>query len=135
MGGGGGARMAPGGPRPAVLPATPAMPSAARPGAAATPSMAASISGPGLDTIATAAAPAAERHQRDLEAAQRAGTPTAGGATKPATVVKTERRLGRNDPCPQDSGRKYKKCCNRPDGTCTGEGLTRAPSPDDGTEG
>jgi hypothetical protein len=93
------------------------------------------ISGPGLDTIAMAAAPAAERHQRDLEAAQRAGTPTAGGGTaKASTVVKSERRFGRNDPCPQNSGRKYKKCCNRPDGTCTGEGLSKAPPPDDDSD-
>jgi preprotein translocase subunit SecA len=125
-------------PRPAARPAPMSAAPAAGPMAAA-PAPAAmaggSISGPGLDVLATAAAPAAERHQRDLEAAQRAGTPGAGAAAaKPSTVVKTERRLGRNDPCPQNSGRKYKKCCNRPDGTCTGEGLTRAPSPDDGTD-
>jgi hypothetical protein len=124
-----------------AAPAAPApAPQQARPLAApapsTVPSAAGSISGPGLDTIATATAPAAERHQRDLEAANRAGTPSAGNgpAARPATVVKSERRFGRNDPCPQNSGRKYKKCCNRPDGTCTGEGLNKAPSPDDNTD-
>jgi SWIM/SEC-C metal-binding protein len=27
------------------------------------------------------------------------------------TVVHTKPRIGRNDPCPCGSGRKYKKCC------------------------
>ena len=71
-------------------------------------------------------APAAsERSRRDLEAAQRAGTGVAAEQTKAQPVVKSETRLGRNDPCPQGSGAKYKKCCNRPDGACTGEGLKR----------
>jgi preprotein translocase subunit SecA len=31
----------------------------------------------------------------------------------PDTVVREERRIGRNDPCPCGSGKKYKKCCSR----------------------
>ena len=27
------------------------------------------------------------------------------------TVVNTERKIGRNDPCPCGSGKKYKNCC------------------------
>jgi len=27
------------------------------------------------------------------------------------TIVKTEPTIGRNDPCPCGSGKKYKKCC------------------------
>jgi len=27
--------------------------------------------------------------------------------------VKTEPEIGRNDPCPCGSGKKYKKCCGR----------------------
>jgi hypothetical protein len=30
---------------------------------------------------------------------------------KPAPIVRTEIRVGRNDPCPCGSGRKFKKCC------------------------
>jgi len=30
---------------------------------------------------------------------------------KPATYVKTGPDVGRNDPCPCGSGKKYKKCC------------------------
>jgi len=87
------------------------------------------IAGPGLEMLSVpAAAPASERQQRDLEAAQKAGTdPNA----KSAPVTKGDKRLGRNDPCPHGSGRKYKKCCNRPDGVCTGEGLSKAPAADD----
>lgn len=33
-------------------------------------------------------------------------------AEKPATV-RTERKVGRNDPCPCGSGKKYKKCCGK----------------------
>jgi len=29
----------------------------------------------------------------------------------PTTVVRTEAKVGRNDPCPCGSGKKYKKCC------------------------
>ena len=29
----------------------------------------------------------------------------------PAPIVNAERKVGRNDPCPCGSGRKYKKCC------------------------
>jgi len=27
------------------------------------------------------------------------------------TIVRTEKKIGRNDPCPCGSGKKYKKCC------------------------
>lgn len=29
------------------------------------------------------------------------------------TIVRTEEKVGRNDPCPCGSGKKYKKCCGR----------------------
>jgi hypothetical protein len=84
------------------------------------------IAGPGLDagpsrTMGTAATPMSERSQRDLEAAQRAGT--TGTESKAAPVVRSEKRYGRNDPCPMGCGRKYKKCCNKADGTCDGSGM------------
>ncbi len=35
-----------------------------------------------------------------------------GGETEtPATVRRTEKKVGRNEPCPCGSGKKYKKCC------------------------
>ena len=33
------------------------------------------------------------------------------GAPKPETYVKTGPDVGRNDPCPCGSGKKFKKCC------------------------
>jgi preprotein translocase subunit SecA len=88
---------------------------------------------PAAGMITTDAAPMSRQAQRDLEAAQRAGTdPNA----KQAPVVKSGERFGRNDPCPMGCGRKYKKCCNKPDGSCDGTGMN-APSsatPDDDEE-
>jgi preprotein translocase subunit SecA len=37
--------------------------------------------------------------------------PNAAPAGKPATVRKDGPKVGRNDPCPCGSGKKYKKCC------------------------
>jgi preprotein translocase subunit SecA len=36
--------------------------------------------------------------------------PTPAGKRQP---VKVEHQVGRNDPCPCGSGKKYKKCCGR----------------------
>jgi SEC-C motif-containing protein len=33
------------------------------------------------------------------------------GEIVPTTVVRTSPKVGRNDPCPCGSGKKYKKCC------------------------
>ena len=33
------------------------------------------------------------------------------GAVKIKTIVREAARVGRNDPCPCGSGKKYKKCC------------------------
>ncbi|MBI9101968.1 MAG: YchJ family protein [Spirochaetales bacterium] len=33
------------------------------------------------------------------------------GKVVPVTVVRSEAKVGRNDPCPCGSGKKYKKCC------------------------
>jgi preprotein translocase subunit SecA len=88
------------------------------------------ISGPGLEVAPSA--PPSDRAQRDLDAAQRAGT---NGASKlqAQPTVKRDKTYGRNDTCPQGCGRKYKKCCNRADGICDGSGKAKgASSPDDG---
>ncbi|MCI8332720.1 MAG: preprotein translocase subunit SecA [Clostridiales bacterium] len=37
----------------------------------------------------------------------------AGGEKKKQTPVKAEQKVGRNDPCPCGSGKKYKKCCGQ----------------------
>ncbi len=36
---------------------------------------------------------------------------------KPATVVRSHPKIGRNDPCHCGSGKKYKKCCDSAPGT------------------
>jgi len=38
--------------------------------------------------------------------------PADGGSSRPKTVKK-DRKVGRNDPCPCGSGKKYKKCCGK----------------------
>ena len=34
-----------------------------------------------------------------------------GDMVKPKPVVRDKPKVGRNEPCPCGSGRKYKKCC------------------------
>jgi preprotein translocase subunit SecA len=46
------------------------------------------------------------KKQRELAAASRQG----GGEAAPATQRRTGDKVGRNDPCPCGSGKKYKKC-------------------------
>ncbi len=46
------------------------------------------------------------QRQRNL----RFSTPHAAGPTLPRTVVRDGKKVGRNDPCPCGSGKKYKKC-------------------------
>lgn len=36
---------------------------------------------------------------------------TDGHAVAPKTIVRSEPKVGRNDPCPCGSGKKFKKCC------------------------
>ena len=37
----------------------------------------------------------------------------AGGALKQKTIVRTQPKVGRNDPCPCGSGKKYTNCCGK----------------------
>ncbi len=39
--------------------------------------------------------------------------PAEGEAPKGSKTVKKDRKVGRNDPCPCGSGKKYKKCCGK----------------------
>ena len=48
------------------------------------------------------------RKRRELEQARMAG---AGDRQPVQRVVRTSAKIGRNDPCPCGSGKKYKKCC------------------------
>jgi preprotein translocase subunit SecA len=48
------------------------------------------------------------RKKRELEQARMAG---ATNGNKPQQVVRGSAKIGRNDPCPCGSGKKYKKCC------------------------
>lgn len=38
---------------------------------------------------------------------------SSGGDSKPKTVRRQAEKIGRNDPCPCGSGKKYKKCCGK----------------------
>ncbi|NOZ77715.1 MAG: preprotein translocase subunit SecA [Acidobacteria bacterium] len=44
---------------------------------------------------------------------QAANTPV-GGPARPVTVRRSQPKVGRNDPCPCGSGKKYKHCCGAP---------------------
>ncbi|MBI1367487.1 MAG: hypothetical protein GC162_02410 [Planctomycetes bacterium] len=57
---------------------------------------------------AAAAASGTDEQRADLEAARRAGS---GDRQVTETIVNTAPQVGRNDPCPCGSGKKYKKCC------------------------
>jgi preprotein translocase subunit SecA len=48
------------------------------------------------------------RKRRELEQARMAG---AGDRQPVQRVVRSGAKIGRNDPCPCGSGKKYKKCC------------------------
>ncbi|HLJ27585.1 MAG TPA: preprotein translocase subunit SecA [Candidatus Angelobacter sp.] len=48
------------------------------------------------------------RKKRELEQVRMAG---ATNGNKPQQVVRGSAKVGRNDPCPCGSGKKYKKCC------------------------
>jgi len=54
------------------------------------------------------------RQRAEAERTQRIAAAAGGAtATTPDTVVRSPEKVGRNDPCPCGSGRKYKKCCGR----------------------
>jgi uncharacterized protein YecA (UPF0149 family) len=38
---------------------------------------------------------------------------TRGPEIKPETVRRQGKKIGRNEPCPCGSGKKYKQCCGR----------------------
>ncbi|RMG43626.1 MAG: preprotein translocase subunit SecA [Acidobacteria bacterium] len=52
-----------------------------------------------------------ERRRRQQEAIFRAASAAKAGERVVKTVRREGKRVGRNDPCPCGSGKKYKKCC------------------------
>lgn len=42
--------------------------------------------------------------------------PPLGGFPHPGTVVRDSPKIGRNEPCPCGSGKKFKKCCGKAGG-------------------
>ncbi len=68
---------------------------------------------PGQSAIAAAAAMASAgtaQQRSDLEAAERAGTQSATATKRKPQPVKAAPTVGRNEPCPCGSGKKYKHC-------------------------
>ena len=56
------------------------------------------------------------RREEDVKREQvaKVTSESSSGDVKGRTVVKTKsQKVGRNDPCPCGSGKKYKKCCGR----------------------
>jgi preprotein translocase subunit SecA len=68
---------------------------------------------------ATEAEPGAEASadavamRRPLQARQARPAPATGEPTAP--IVRSEKKVGRNEPCPCGSGKKYKQCHGRLD--------------------
>jgi preprotein translocase subunit SecA len=60
---------------------------------------------------AEGAAAAKRAMQRALDARERASLAASQTSTEPRGPVKAAKQIGRNDPCPCGSGKKYKKCC------------------------
>jgi uncharacterized protein YecA (UPF0149 family) len=52
------------------------------------------------------------QRQAALQMSQQSQMANEGEAIK--TIIRGKPKVGRNDPCPCGSGKKYKKCCGRP---------------------
>ena len=61
------------------------------------------------------AVPAQEMKNRAAAVATNAGLKNIGGKgeKRQPVVKKSSEKIGRNDPCPCGSGKKYKQCCGR----------------------
>lgn len=53
--------------------------------------------------------------RREKKQQSQAGLPgeDEGPLPPPVEPIKADRNVGRNDPCPCGSGKKYKKCCGK----------------------
>ncbi len=54
-----------------------------------------------------------KERQRRMKVAQQLEAAKAAGSLGPAQQKKKEKKVGRNEPCPCGSGKKYKRCCGR----------------------
>jgi preprotein translocase subunit SecA len=66
------------------------------------------------------ARPASEIRRTQVARQRTAGLAGVGGDTsekKKPVVRRASERIGRNEPCPCGSGKKYKQCCGKPGGT------------------
>jgi preprotein translocase subunit SecA len=52
-----------------------------------------------------------ERQQKRQQAELILSGADDGSAAAPKTVVRAGEKVGRNEPCPCGSGKKYKRCC------------------------
>ncbi len=74
-------------------------------------SVAAAMQADGVDVKDQAKVKAwVETHQKDIMAGKFPAAAAPAGQ-KAQTFVKKDAEVGRNDPCPCKSGKKYKKCC------------------------
>jgi preprotein translocase subunit SecA len=94
-----------GGPAEPAPPAGPAGPTAPAPVRPAQPAFAAAA--------AAAATSGTAQQQRDLEAAQMATRGEAAGRRRKRTPIRAAPTVGRNEPCPCGSGKKFKHCCGK----------------------
>ncbi len=70
----------------------------------------------GVSAYQGGSAPAAEEAGGGSTATMTAGRPPRSAGPPPAgsrTVVRSQPKIGRNEPCPCGSGKKYKKCCGQ----------------------
>jgi len=79
-----------------------------------------------MDTVRMVlfAKPAAEIRRTEVAKQKVAGLAGVGGDTSEAkkpVVRRASERVGRNEPCPCGSGKKYKQCCGKPGGTANSE--------------
>ena len=77
-----------------------------------------------LDTVRMTlfAKPMAEIRRAEVIAKQRTAELAGVGGekeTKRPVVKRASERVGRNDPCPCGSGKKYKQCCGKPAGAAS----------------
>jgi preprotein translocase subunit SecA len=87
-----------------------APPTAAPSGEEEAAPVAGGVSAPALSIRASAELERRAQRQRREMTFQGASDPTSGGDFRVDTVKSTGPKVGRNDPCPCGSGKKYKKC-------------------------
>ncbi|MHC4318352.1 MAG: preprotein translocase subunit SecA [Planctomycetota bacterium] len=98
-----------------LMPQAAPQPPADQPGVPAPPAPGGQVARPAQPAIAAAAAAATgtgtAAQRRDLAVAEQAGS--ADGPRKRQPVRRSTPAIGRNEPCPCGSGKKYKNCCGK----------------------